>query len=230
MAAKPTKRELELYSLPPEEFVAARNELSKKLAKPTVPAWAVNRAAADDPDAAAALIDSGERLAKAQRGAGGGGGGDALRDAMTAHGAAIESLMGAVNGVLREAGHATTANLDRARDTLRAVATDDALRRELEQRRISKDREPVGFGSAPEPSASGRRAKKPAARARRAAQRELAAAEKAAKRARAKLERADTAVAGAQERLEEAQSARDEAAEELERAEEAENDARRALD
>ncbi len=40
---------------------------------------------------------------------------------------------------------------DRARETLRAVATDDELRDEFEDGRVVTDREPVGFGSAPAP-------------------------------------------------------------------------------
>ena len=255
MTAKPTKEELGLYSLLPEEFVGARNELAKelsksgkkpqaarvqKLVKPTVPAWAVNRAAAADPDAAGELLRSGQRLAKAQRGAGATGAGDALREAMSAQQDAIESLMSAVATALEDRGHASPANLDRARDTLRALATDEDLRREFEQGRIARDREPVGFGSAPEPQRRGRGAAdaaseaaehdpRAAARARQAAERTHAAAAKRAERARAKLRKAEEAVERARSRLRDAEGARDEAERELEAAESAERDAERSL-
>jgi hypothetical protein len=259
VAAKPSKEELALYALPPEEFVAARNELAKalrkqgskaqadrvkKLAKPTVPAWAVNAAVAADPDSARELVRSGERRAKAQRGAGGAGAGDALRDAMAAHQHAIEGLMGAVAAALRDGGHEGAANLDRARETLRAVATDERLREELQAGRVSRDREPVGFGSAPEPRGGRARAKDAKAvkgakggraeaakqeRARKAAERAHAAASKAADRARQKLDKAEAAATRARSRVELAEAARDEAARELEAAEEAERDARDAL-
>jgi hypothetical protein len=254
--ARPTKRELALFSLPPEGFVAARDALAKelrsegkrdhaarvaKLRKPTVPAWAINRAANDDPGAAEQLLASADRLAKAQRGAGAGGGGRALRDAMSEHSAAIEAVMGAVAGVLVKAGHDGTANLDRARDTLRAVATDAELRREFEQRRISRDREAVGFGTAPPPSGRGASAgakggdqKAGAAakreRERRAAKRELAVATRRVERAAKKLDRARAAVDAAREKLDAAESARSDAAEELGDAESAEREAREALE
>jgi hypothetical protein len=254
VTAKPTKEELGLYSLLPGEFVGARNELAKelsksgnkahadrvrKLVKPTVPAWAVNRAAAADPDAAGELLRSGERLAKAQRGARGTGAGEALREAMSAQHDAIESLMSAVATALEDGGHASPTNLDRARDTLRALATDEDLRRQFEQGRIARDREPVGFGTAPEPQRRGRAAgadteaaehdSKAAARERQAAERTHAAAAKRAERAKAKLHKAEEAVERARSRLRDAEGARDEAKRELEAAESAERDAERSL-
>ena len=175
-----------------------------------------------------------------QRGAGATGAGDALREAMSAQQDAIESLMSAVATALEDRGHASPANLDRARDTLRALATDEDLRREFEQGRIARDREPVGFGSAPEPQRRGRGAAdaaseaaehdpRAAARARQAAERTHAAAAKRAERARAKLRKAEEAVERARSRLRDAEGARDEAERELEAAESAERDAERSL-
>ena len=232
-----------LYSAPPDEFVAERTALAKrlsesgdragaarvkKLKKPSVPAWAVNRATGDDPKAAQRLVAAGERLAKAQRGAGGAGGGDKLRGAMEAHQEAVAGLMEAVTGALAEVGHERPANLDRARETLRAVATDDELRAEFEEGRVVRDREPVGFGSAPAPKAAkkGPRAAKSApkpdreaARRAKAAQRAEAAAERAVGQARSRVEKAEAALERARGELEQAEDERDRAAEELRRAE-----------
>lgn len=245
MPAKRLKRDEEagLYSAPPEEFVAGRTALAKglseagdragsarvkKLRKPSVPAWAVNRAAGDDPKAARRLLDAGERLAKAQRGAGGKGGGDELRSAMEAHQEAVAGLMEAVTAALAEAGHDRLGNADRARETLRAVATDDELRSEFEAGRVVRDREPVGFGSAPAPKApkkgagtakAGAKADREAARRAKAAERAEAAAARAVDQARKRVEKAEATLERARAELEQAEAERDRAAEELRRAE-----------
>ncbi len=177
-----------LYTAPPEEFVAERNALAKrlgergdraraaqvkKLKKPSIPAWAVNRAASNEQTAAQRLLKAGDGLAKAQRGAAGKDGGAELRRAMGSHQEAVEGLMAAVGAALADAGHDRPAVSDRARETLRALATDDELRAEFEAGRVVRDREPVGFGSAPAPRPR-RRPRSPAAR-RPAAQRRRSA-------------------------------------------------------
>ena len=234
----PSADEAELYSVPPSEFVAERNALAKrlraegdkqgagrvkKLAKPSVPAWAVNRAARDAPKAAKALLDSGEKLTKAQTGAAGEGGGEQLREAMAAHQEAVEGLMGEVEQALSAEGHENPAMADRARETLRALATDDDLREEFEAGRVARDREPVGFGSAPAPKAAPQRQADPKrereqAAARKRAERAEAAAGKAVERARAKAEKAEAAVAAAREELRGAEAAHERASAELEAA------------
>lgn len=224
--AKPSSVEAELYGVAPGEFVAERNALAKrlredgdksaaervkKLPKPSVPAWAVNRAAREAPEAAKGLLSSGEKLAGAQRGAAGKGGGEKLREAMSAHQEAVEKLMGDVEKALASAGHASGANADRARETLRAVATDDELRAEFEQGRVARDREPVGFGSAPPPKPAPkaeRKADPEEARRRKQAEKAQAAAAARVKRAEAKVAKAERALEAAREELEEAERAR----------------------
>lgn len=218
--------ESELYAVPPEDFVKERNALAKrlkdegdskeaarvkKLPKPSVPAWSVNRAALDDPKAAKALLDSGEALAKAQSGAAGAGGGDQLREAMAAHQKAVEGLMKAVESALSDGGHQNPAMADRARETLRALATDDELRSEFEAGTVARDREPVGFGSAPAPKAAPRAKKDPArekaeAKARKKAERAIAKADAAVERAEAKASKARKALESAQQELDEARA------------------------
>ena len=230
--------EAELYSVPPDEFVAARNALAKrlreegkqkdaarvrKLTKPSVPAWAVNRAAGEAPRAARALLDSGERLAAVQSGAAGKGGGEQLREAMGAHQQAVEGLMGEVEKALASEGHESPAMADRARETLRGLATDDQLREEFQAGRVARDREPVGFGSAPAPKAAPRKKADPEreredAAARKKAERAQAAAAQAVERARAKAEKAEGALADARNELQEAEAEHRRASAELEAA------------
>jgi hypothetical protein len=230
--------EAALYSVPPDEFVAERNALAKrlreegdkqgaarvkKLPKPSVPAWAVNRAARDAPKAAKALLDSGEKLTKAQTGAAGEGGGEQLRQAMAAHQEAVEGLMGEVEQALSAEGHENPAMADRARETLRALATDDDLRVEFVGGRVARDGEPVGFGSAPAPKAAPKRKPDPErerqdARARKAAEKAQAAAAKAVERAGAKVEKAEEALRSARDELAAAEADHERATSELEAA------------
>ena len=227
-----------LYSVPPDEFVAERNALAKrlrdegdkkasarvkKLAKPSVPAWAVNRAASEAPKAAKALLESGEKLTAAQSGAAGEGGGEQLRDAMRAHQKAVEGLMGEVEKALAAEGHESPGMADRARETLRALATDDELREEFESGRVARDREPVGFGSAPAPKSAPKKKADPKrerenAAARKRAEAAEAKAAKAVERARAKAEKVESALEEAREELREAEAEHERAAAELEAA------------
>jgi hypothetical protein len=223
-----------LYSVPPDQFVAKRNALAKqlradgdkaaadevrKLKKPNVPAWAVNAAARADPAAARRLIESGERLAAAQRGAGGKGAGETLRRAMAGNQSAVEGMMDAVEEALRSQGQDRPGNLDRARETLRAVATDEELREEFETGRVVKDREAVGFGAAPAVApARADDAETAASREKRRGQIQRAkTAERAHATASKRVERARDRRDRAQQDLDKAQTLLDQAETELRR-------------
>ena len=180
----------------------------------------MNRAANEAPKAAKALLDSGEKLTEAQSGAAGEGGGEQLRDAMSAHQKAVEGLMGQVEKALAAEGHESPGMADRARETLRALATDDELREEFEAGRVARDREPVGFGSAPAPKSAPKRKADPKrerenAAARKRAEAAEAKAAKAVERARAKAEKAETRPGDAQEELERREAEHERAAAEL---------------
>ncbi|MGI8615949.1 MAG: hypothetical protein ACR2L4_04080, partial [Actinomycetota bacterium] len=97
----------ELFALPPEEFVAARDRLAaelkdagktdeaaevKKLRRPSIVAWAVNAASRERPEEVAALREAGQALRRAQRKALSGGGGEDLRRATDDRRALIQSL------------------------------------------------------------------------------------------------------------------------------------------
>jgi hypothetical protein len=224
----------DLYAVTPDRFVAERNALAKrfradgdkeqadqvrKLKKPSVSAWAVNAAARADPAAARRLIESGARLAAAQQGAQGKGNGGTLRRAMAGNQAAVEAMMEAVQEALRSEDQDRPAYVDRARETLRAVATDEELRNEFEAGRVVKDREAVGFGSAPatgppRPSAE----TKVSEQARRKQRQRLKAAERAQATASKRVERARERRDRAQQDLDKAQEALDSAEAELKRA------------
>ena len=152
----------ELYTLPLEDFTAARNELAarlrkggdraaaaavKVLAKPSLSAWALNQVAHRQPKLVAALLAAGHDLAQAQQRLLGGGGQAAFREASRAEKAALAKLVEAAAGVLAEAGHpAAKAMLDRLEATARAAATDDTSGQLLEAGRLTADLDPTGFG------------------------------------------------------------------------------------
>jgi hypothetical protein len=204
-----------LYSLPLDEFVAERDATAKRLReagdtegaksikglrKPNVPAAAINRAVAAAPKAATKLIETGAELEAAQESALAGGDADSLRDAVGAYGDAVEKLMETVEEELAGAGGA--AAVDRARETLRAVAGDPELRADLAAGRLVRDREAVGLAGGVAPSgAVSRRAPAPKKRPKRGSG--DAAAER--KRAEQALRRAERSLDAATERAKSAE-------------------------
>jgi len=143
----------ELYGLPLEAFVGARDALAKelraggdrdgaaavkKLPKPTRAAWAVNRLVRDRPEEVAALVRAGEALAGAQ---------DELlqgADAAVLRGAA-EAARRLVDALAAEA-DADGATQDRVRATLHAATVDPEVRAEVAAGRVVKERSAAGFG------------------------------------------------------------------------------------
>jgi hypothetical protein len=219
----------ELYSLPLGEFTAERDAFAKrlrdegdraeaerirKLKKPTRAAWAVNRGVHADRAAAKRLIDAGKRLEGAQNAALGGGGSAKLKEAMAEQQDAIEEMMGAVQEGLGSE-RLSPAILDRARETLRAVAGDEELAAEFAAGRITADREAVGFGGSA-PATAPPRAKREEPEPRVAERRE---AERNLKRATRALDAATKRVESARKRLDRAQEALDAAREQHDEAE-----------
>jgi hypothetical protein len=162
----------ELYGLPLAEFTAARNELSarvrksgdraeadaiKRLAKPSITAWALNQVARKKPKAIEGLLEMGAELSKAQRALLAGGGQAAFREAAQAQRRAIEDLLHEAAGVLNEDSHPPSkATLDRLEATLRAASGDSEGATLLREGRLTQDLDPAGFGfgavdSLPEP-------------------------------------------------------------------------------
>ncbi len=104
----------DLFDVDPNDFVATRDALVKelracgdkegaatvkKLRRPTVPVWALNRVARSHPDLVAAVLDATEH---AQHG----GDRDAFRDALAQRRAAINDVARAARDVVAASGRA----------------------------------------------------------------------------------------------------------------------------
>src|SRR5712672_2961148 len=149
----------DLFGVPPEEFVAARDALAKELRaghreaeakevaslrRPTAPVWAVNQLARRSPAELEELLDSSERVEKAQlRGAGG----DELRAAMAGQRAALSKLERAAEQVLRGAGlQASPGAIRTVQSTLQAAATGPReVREQLRSGTMREALQPAGF-------------------------------------------------------------------------------------
>jgi hypothetical protein len=150
----------ELYALPPEEFIAARDRLAgelkdagkpedaaavKKLRKPSVVAWAVNAAARDRPEDVEGLREAGQALRRAQRKALSGGGGEDLRRATDERRVLIGSLSDAGVAAIGPRG---AAHRDAIAATLDAASVDDELGQRLQAGVLDRDAKPTaGFGA-----------------------------------------------------------------------------------
>jgi hypothetical protein len=154
----------ELFGLPPEEFVAARDELARRLRRegdteaakqvkalrrPPLSAWAVNRLARERGRALVPLLAAGERLRDAHQAALAGEGAAELRSAAKAEREAVAGLVETALELLREAGHPTTdATRDRVAATLHAAAASPEAADLVRNGRLTTDLDPSGFGAA----------------------------------------------------------------------------------
>jgi len=153
-----------LYGLALEEFIPARDALSRELrdagrrgeatavkglSKPTVAAWAVNQAVRSQPPAARELWEAGDALAAAQQAVlSGKGSGADLREAAERERTAVDPLVEAARGLLTSSGgDLSETTIDRVRSTLHAAAIDPDARDEVAAGRASRERAPRGvFG------------------------------------------------------------------------------------
>ena len=152
-------QELErLYALPPSEFISARDELAKRLRaeqrreqadevkrlrKPTVTVWLVNRLAHERELEVQRLLRAGEALAQAQVEAAGGQS-EGFRQARQDEQLALERLAEAAREIAGREGIAPAA-VDRAGQTLRAASLTDEGRKLLKRGRLSEELEAPGF-------------------------------------------------------------------------------------
>jgi hypothetical protein len=150
-----------LYELPPEGFVAARDELARRLRdrdraaaervrrlrRPTVAAWTVNQVARGRPELVAELIEAGDRLRQAQRRALSGLRDSGLRAAAAGRRELLDQLLAAAAGVLVEAGRPPEPHRDAIAATFEAASVDAeaaaAIRRGALERELPT---PTGFG------------------------------------------------------------------------------------
>jgi hypothetical protein len=151
-----------LYGLALEEFIPARDALSKelrdsgrrgeatavkKLTKPTVAAWAVNQAVRSQPRAARQLWEAGDALAAAQEAVlSGKGSGAGLREAAERERLALDPLVDAARGLLTSSGgDLSETTIDRVRSTLQAAAIDADAREDVAAGRVVRERAPRGL-------------------------------------------------------------------------------------
>jgi hypothetical protein len=154
----------ELFGLAPEAFVAARDELARRLRRqgdpeaarrvkalrrPPLSAWAVNQLARGDEAALDRLLAAGQRLRAAQQAALAGGDAAELREAARAERGAVAGLVAAALARLGEAGHpATDATRSRVAATLHAAAASPEAADLVRHGRLTADLDPSGFGAA----------------------------------------------------------------------------------
>lgn len=239
------ERELDrLYQLAPGDFTAARDELArrlraedrrdlaeqvKKLRKPTVAVWLVNRLAVEREVDVMRLVKIGEALASGQAALAGGDRSDEFVEARREEERALARLATAARELAEREGVGEAA-LPRATATLRAASLTEDGRELLKRGRLTEELEPPGFEalagltSAPaRPKERSRRAQQQAleqarerARRAQAEERKLVAA---AETARRKADEAAKRAAELRERAEEAEAAAAKATEEREAAE-----------
>ncbi len=143
----------DLYALPHDGFVAARDALAKalraagqredaarvrQLRRPGVAAWALNQVARRDTEAVAALVAAGAELQAAQEGAITSGAGAPLRQALERRRTLTRQLTDAARDVLVEAGRAPDGYRDEIASTLDAASLDAELGAELAAGRLTQ--------------------------------------------------------------------------------------------
>jgi hypothetical protein len=152
----------ELYRSAPEGFIVARDSLAKrlredgrdadadevkKLRRPTVAAWALDRLADVAPDEVGSLLDAGAELARAQRATMSGRDPQALREATAKRRDLVAELTQTAADALRDTGRATDTHLEDIRGTLEAASVDEEIGERLRTGTLERTSRPsAGFG------------------------------------------------------------------------------------
>jgi len=250
----------ELYGLPPSAFREARDERAgqaraagdrdladaiKKLRRPTVSAWLVNRLAREAPGQVDELLELGESLREAQQALAG----DRLRELSTRRRRLVTGLVQEARRLAEQAGQPFSASAEReVQDTLEAALADPAVADAVRSGRLTTALSYAGLGAVdvdgavavwPEPVEQPRRAapagdrereaRRPAASKRRPRDAGTAPGDreeaKAAERARREAEAAERA----QREAEAAERNRQEAAEDVREAQASLDEAEREV-
>jgi hypothetical protein len=205
----------DLYGLPFDEFVPARNALARELRKggkrdeaaevaalrkPSVAAWAVDQLVRTQRKAVSELFDAGDALRAAQDDVlAGRGDGQTLRAAVERERSAVDALTASARGLLTADGHELSPTIiGRVADTLHAAALDDDAREQVREGRLERELRHIGLGALGAAPA-GARARpapnktKPDAAAKRSAERSRAAARAAEREARRRVDHAERA-------------------------------------
>jgi hypothetical protein len=151
-----------LYALDPSEFIAARDQLARRLKaegrteetaevralrRPTVGAWAANQVARQQPEEVQELLAAGAELRQAQRKVLSGVKGGGFRDAMDRRRKAVAALVKLAEEVLREAGKGSASTVDALQPTFEAASVDQEAGEQLKAGRLDRElAAPSGFG------------------------------------------------------------------------------------
>jgi hypothetical protein len=238
----------DLYTRPPEEFVAARNALAKelraakdrdgatlvtKLRRPTVPEWALNVVAAEQPELIDSVLDAAARVRDAQAAAVEGREGGDVRAALRAVREHGQALLAAAEKAITRSGRQSAPQIAALTGHLAEITGNEAVGEQLRGAHLgSADVDAVdpfaGLAPAPrrtaqaKPAAAAKRQRTPVPKpepaapaadraADRARERAVAAAERARTKAVAALAAATRDVEAAQRRLAKAEEAREQA-------------------
>ncbi len=129
----------ELFQAPPEEFTARRDDLVsrlkregrdgdaaavKRIRKPTVAAWALNRLSSEAPGPIGDLLASGRTLTDAQRDVMGGGSPAALHEATARRRVLVAELTTRATAILRDTGHGSDTHAEDVQAMLEAASVE----------------------------------------------------------------------------------------------------------
>ncbi len=192
----------ELYALPPEEFIAARDEQAATakaagdralaeqitaLRRPTKAAWVANQLARQRPAELDGLLNLSAALGDAQRSLDG----DALRSLSTQRHQLVAAMSRTARGLAQQAGQPVSDGVEReVADILEAALADPAAAEELRRGRLTRSMSYAGFGPAvpadarPQPRQPVEPGERPADPRVRQAEQAVAEAEADAERAR----------------------------------------------
>jgi len=225
-----------LFGLPPEEFIAARDQLARQLKaggdaagakrvsalrRPTVAAWAVNQAARERPELVRELLEAGDRLHQAQRRALSGLRGGGLREAGAQRREAVDRLAAVAAEALERSGRSPDPHRDAISSTLQAASVDGEAAAALRDGTLSKELAvPSGFGEAgglalvqpltPEPAEPRAKSAEPAERRGRGGRGEAAPSRRGVREGGAATRKDGRATAARRRELEAARRRRDE--------------------
>ena len=119
----------------------------KKLRRPTVAAWALDRLADVAPDEVGALLDAGAELARAQRATLSGRDPQKLREATAKRRDLVAELSQTAADALRDAGRSPDTHLEDIRGTLEAASVDEEIGERLRTGTLERTSRPAaGFG------------------------------------------------------------------------------------
>jgi hypothetical protein len=162
-AGVPDERVDALYGLPLDEFTPSRDALAKELQregqrqqaawvkvlrKPSAAAWVVNQLVRTKPQEAKRLLEAGEKLREVhERLLVGEASATELRNEADGENEAVRALLASAPGLLDRDGHEPSGStVEKAEETLRAVAPDERARTEFVVGRLTRERRATGLG------------------------------------------------------------------------------------